>query len=162
MTQVMTDAVLTQDADSPEVGRAGAPTPVATRDARAAEYVALFDDVDRAGEPQWLGAQRRASIENFATLGFPTTKNEDWHFTSVASLLEQGTRKIIIDMANVTHIDSTGIGRCISCLNKCMQTGAKLHMAGANGQVREAFRVTRLDRMFKFFDQVPDAEAAFV
>jgi len=89
MTQVMTDAVLTQDPDSPQVGRAGAPVPIATRDARAAEYVALFDDVDRTGEPQWLGAQRRASIESFATLGFPTTKNEDWHFTSVASLLEQ-------------------------------------------------------------------------
>lgn len=85
----MTDAVLTQAPDSPEVGRAGAPMPVATRDSRAAEYVTLFDDVDRGKEPSWLGAQRRASIESFATLGFPTTKNEDWHFTSVASLIER-------------------------------------------------------------------------
>ena len=69
-------------------------------------------------------------------------------------------RKIIIDLSAVTHIDSTGIGRCIAGLNKCMVAGARLHMAGAKGQVREAFRVTRLDRMFKFFDQVPDAQAA--
>ncbi|MBS1831359.1 MAG: STAS domain-containing protein [Acidobacteria bacterium] len=81
--------------------------------------------------------------------------------TLVGTLLDQGIRKIIIDMEGVTHIDSTGIGRCIASLNKCMQKGAKLHMAGAGGQVREAFRVTRLDRMFKFFDQIPDAEAAF-
>jgi Fe-S cluster assembly protein SufD len=89
MTQVMPDAVLTQAPDSPEVGRTGAPIAVATRDSRAAEYVSLFDDIDRGSEPQWLGAQRRASIERFATLGFPTTKNEDWHFTSIAPLVEQ-------------------------------------------------------------------------
>jgi anti-sigma B factor antagonist len=79
----------------------------------------------------------------------------------VATLVGQGVRKIIIDMGGVTHIDSTGIGRCIASLNKCMSSGTRLHMAGATGQVREAFRVTRLDRMFKFFDHVPDAESAF-
>lgn len=79
----------------------------------------------------------------------------------VATLVGQGVRKIIIDMGGVTHIDSTGIGRCIASLNKCMSSGTRLHMAGATGQVREAFRVTRLDRMFKFFDQVSDAESAF-
>ena len=78
----------------------------------------------------------------------------------VGNLVGQGIRRIIIDMSSVTHIDSTGIGRCIASLNKCMSAGARLHMAGAKGQVREAFRVTRLDRMFKFFDQVPDAQAA--
>lgn len=78
----------------------------------------------------------------------------------VGSLVGQGIRKIIIDLEEVTHIDSTGIGRCIASLNKCMGVGAKMYMAGAKGQVREAFRVTRLDRMFKFFEQVPDAQAA--
>ncbi len=78
----------------------------------------------------------------------------------VGTLVGQGVRKIIIDLSDVTHIDSTGIGRCIASLNKCVAAGAKLHMAGAKGQVREAFRVTRLDRMFKFFDQAPDAQAA--
>lgn len=85
----MTDAVLTQAPDSPEVGLAGAPMPVATRDSRAEEYVTRFDAIERRHEPLWLGAQRRAAIESFSTLGFPTTKNEDWHFTSVASLIEQ-------------------------------------------------------------------------
>ncbi len=85
----MTDAVLTQAPDSPEVGRAGAPVPGATRDSRAAGYVAAFEEIARDAEPAWLGAQRRASIESFATLGFPTTRNEDWHFTSVAPLLER-------------------------------------------------------------------------
>ena len=32
---------------------------------------------------------RRAAFERFATLGFPTTKNEDWHFTSTSPIADQ-------------------------------------------------------------------------
>jgi anti-sigma B factor antagonist len=76
-------------------------------------------------------------------------------------LYDSGTRKLIIDLGGVTHIDSTGIGRCIACLNKAMQVKGQLHISSAKGQVRDSFRVTRLDRMFRFFDTVEQATAAF-
>lgn len=78
----------------------------------------------------------------------------------VNDLLARGYRRFVFDMSGVSHIDSTGIGRCIASLNKIMQAGGKLHMAAAAGQVREGFRVTRLDRVFRFFDDVPAARAA--
>ena len=81
--------------------------------------------------------------------------------TLAVNLFDAGTHKIIIDLADVTHIDSTGIGRCIACLNKAMQVKGQLHMAGAKGQVRDSFRVTRLDRMFKFFDTLDQAKGSF-
>ena len=80
---------------------------------------------------------------------------------AVMDLLARSYRRFIFDMSGVTHIDSTGIGRCISSLNQIMQSGGKLYMAGATGQVRESFRVTRLDRVFRFFDDVERALAAF-
>ncbi len=76
-------------------------------------------------------------------------------------LYNSGTRKLVIDLGGVTHIDSTGIGRCIACLNKAMQVKGQLHMASAKGQVRDSFRVTRLDRMFRFFDTLDEALAGF-
>src|SRR5690349_14287341 len=79
---------------------------------------------------------------------------------AVADIASKGYRNFIFDMSGITHIDSTGIGRCISSLNRIMQDQGKLFMAGAKGQVRESFRVTRLDRVFKFFDDVPAALAA--
>jgi anti-anti-sigma factor len=79
----------------------------------------------------------------------------------VNDLLGQQYRRFVFDMSGITHIDSTGIGRCISSLNRVSQSAGKLHMAGAAGQVRESFRVTRLDRVFRFFDDVPTALAAF-
>ncbi|MCE5310530.1 MAG: STAS domain-containing protein [Acidobacteriales bacterium] len=75
----------------------------------------------------------------------------------VAELLAQGHRKIVFDLAGVTHIDSTGIGRFIASLNKVFQAGGKMHMAAATGAVRDSFHVTRLDTVFKFF---PDLESA--
>ena len=81
--------------------------------------------------------------------------------TLAVDLFNAGTRKIVIDLGDVTHIDSTGIGRCIACLNKAMQVKGQLHMAGAKGQVRDSFRVTRLDRIFKFFETLDEAKVAF-
>jgi Fe-S cluster assembly protein SufD len=56
-----------------------------------AAYVEEFTELSKNGasaEPAWLRETRRAGIEKFAELGFPTPRNEDWHFTSVAPIAE--------------------------------------------------------------------------
>jgi anti-anti-sigma factor len=75
----------------------------------------------------------------------------------VEDLLRQGTRTIIFDLAGVTGIDSTGIGRFISSYNKVMAAGCDMRMAGATGQVLEAFHVSLLDTVFSFYDSVDAA-----
>lgn len=37
-------------------------------------------------QPQWLAGRRREGFERFNQLGFPTTKQEDWRFTNVATI----------------------------------------------------------------------------
>jgi anti-sigma B factor antagonist len=80
--------------------------------------------------------------------------------TRVADLLGQGCRKLVFDMSGISHMDSTGIGRFIASLKKVMQAGGRMHMAAAAGAVRDGFRVTRLDSVFKFFPDVESACAA--
>lgn len=79
--------------------------------------------------------------------------------TRLEQLLAKGVKNFVFDLAGVTHIDSTGIGRFIACLNRVMQAGGKLRMAAASPVVRDAFRVTRLDTVFEFF---PDVDSASV
>lgn len=93
------------------------------------------------------------SVSGRIKLGDESEKIE----TLVADVIAKGRRNIVFELSGVKYIDSTGIGRFISSLNKVMEAGGKLRMAGASGVVREAFRVTRLDTVFKFF---PDVEAA--
>jgi Fe-S cluster assembly protein SufD len=42
-----------------------------------------------ASAPEWARSLRLSAITRFEALGFPTTKNEDWHFTSVAPIAER-------------------------------------------------------------------------
>ncbi len=42
--------------------------------------------------PPWALPVRRAAMERFEALGFPTPKNEDWHFTSVSPIAEREFR----------------------------------------------------------------------
>ncbi len=78
----------------------------------------------------------------------------------IIRLLGEGRRKFVVDLSGVTHIDSTGIGKFIASLGKVGQAGGALVMAGATGMVREGFRVTRLDRVFRFYPDVESALAA--
>ena len=77
--------------------------------------------------------------------------------TLVPELASGGCKKIVFDLAEVKRIDSTGIGRFISCLNQASEAGIELRMAAAAGYVRECFKVTRLDTVFRFCPTVEEA-----
>ena len=52
-------------------------------------YFSSFERLEKrlAGkQPAWLGPIRQAAMNRFAELGFPTSKNEEWKFTSVAPI----------------------------------------------------------------------------
>jgi Fe-S cluster assembly protein SufD len=53
-------------------------------------YVAAFEALEREGAltgPAWLGPRRRSAIARFAARGWPTTRDEDWRYTSLADLV---------------------------------------------------------------------------
>jgi anti-sigma B factor antagonist len=75
----------------------------------------------------------------------------------VPQLLKVGRKNLVFDLTGLTHIDSTGIGRFIDTYSRLGQAGGQMRLAGATGAVRDSFRVTRLDTIFRFF---PTVEAA--
>jgi anti-sigma B factor antagonist len=77
--------------------------------------------------------------------------------TRILKLLEDGTRKIAIDLSKVDYIDSTGIGKIAYCFGKITQSGAQARVSGAHGLVMDLFRITRLDTAIKFFPDVNSA-----
>jgi Fe-S cluster assembly protein SufD len=53
-------------------------------------YRDSFEDAARvSNEPAWLREVRRNAMGDFERLDFPTTKDEDWHFTSVGPIAEK-------------------------------------------------------------------------
>jgi len=69
-------------------------------------YAAAFDELSSAAAiPSGAQSIRRAAFDRFASLGFPTTKNEDWHFTSVAPIAEQEFTLVIAKSGDVKRGD---------------------------------------------------------
>ena len=54
-----------------------------------ARYLQRFTDAERDGlgaSAPWFAPLRRAAMDRFAAVGFPTTRDEDWRFTNVAPI----------------------------------------------------------------------------
>jgi Fe-S cluster assembly protein SufD len=69
-------------------------------------YVASFEGVASGTRvPPAIQSIRRAAFDRFASLGFPTTKNEDWHFTSVSRIAEQEFTPLVAASGDVARDD---------------------------------------------------------
>jgi len=75
----------------------------------------------------------------------------------VVGAIAAGASTIIMDLAGVSHVDSTGIGIMAYCFGKATQKGAELRIVGAKDNILELFRMTRLVNVIPFF---PDLNSA--
>jgi Fe-S cluster assembly protein SufD len=67
-------------------------------------YLGEFEVLERQGafrSPAWLAPLRRRAIDRFAASGFPTTRDEDWRYTNLASLAATPFRATVPSPAGV-------------------------------------------------------------
>ena len=80
--------------------------------------------------------------------------------TKWAEAMATGSKELIINLSRVTMMDSSGIGTMIRCHSAVSAVGGTIRVVGANSTVRQAFKVTRLDKVFHFYDDEAAARAA--
>jgi anti-sigma B factor antagonist len=67
--------------------------------------------------------------------------------TSIKRLIQEGVRKLVIDVARLNYIDSSGIGMLVSSNGFMEQSGGRMRIAGAHGAVARAFEVVHVSRI---------------
>jgi anti-sigma B factor antagonist len=67
--------------------------------------------------------------------------------SAVRRLIEEGARKLIVDLAGLNHIDSAGMGALMACGGLIEQKGGRMRVAGARGVVAKAFDIIHMDRI---------------
>lgn len=77
---------------------------------------------------------------------------------SVAGLLDEPDCRIIIDLADCSYVDSSGLGALLDISKSCHKKGCELRLSGLNDNVRDVFLMTRLDRYFKIVFSVEEAK----
>jgi anti-sigma B factor antagonist len=65
-------------------------------------------------------------------------------------MIDGGTRKLVIDLTALEHIDSSGLGMLIYCFGHMEQSGGRMRIIGASGPVARVFEIAHADRILQF------------
>ncbi len=77
---------------------------------------------------------------------------------SVKDLLAKGQRKILLNLGDVTYIDSSGIGELVSAFTSVRNQGGDLKLLKLTKKVHDLLQITKLYTVF----DVKDDEAAAI
>jgi anti-sigma B factor antagonist len=67
--------------------------------------------------------------------------------SSINRLIEQGSRKLAVDVSGLNSIDSSGVGVLVSCSGQMERSGGQLRIAGAQGAVAKTFEMVHMSRI---------------
>lgn len=79
----------------------------------------------------------------------------------VRDLLGKGQKKILLNLADVNYIDSSGLGELVSAFTTVKNQGGELKLLGLNKKIRDLLQITRLYTVFEVFEQEAAAVASF-
>jgi anti-sigma B factor antagonist len=80
---------------------------------------------------------------------------------SVASLLAAGERKIVVDLAGVTYIDSASIGCLMDLYRQATASGGRLKLAGVQKRVETMLTMTGAQNFLEIFSDEAAAVRSF-
>jgi anti-sigma B factor antagonist len=96
-------------------------------------------------------------LKGRATIG----ANTDLFNVALRKLIGDGARKLLLNLANVTMIDSSGVATIVGTYVSLTRTGGGLKLVHPTDRVREVLKVMRLLPFIPTFDNEPEALASF-
>ncbi|MDP2208594.1 MAG: STAS domain-containing protein [Bacteroidota bacterium] len=79
----------------------------------------------------------------------------------VRSLITDDIKKVVIDLADVAYINSTGLGSLISVLTTLRNAGGDLKLSRVGEKIKSIFVITQLIKVFDTHETVERSVAAF-
>ncbi|MBN2011247.1 STAS domain-containing protein [candidate division KSB1 bacterium] len=88
-------------------------------------------------------------------LGTPADSKE--FEKNVQQMLGKGIKKLILDLAKVKRINSTGLAILITGFHLLANSGGALSLANLNDFVKGALTITKLDHVFQYYSSIDEA-----
>ncbi len=79
----------------------------------------------------------------------------------VQSLLQQGRKHLLIDLAGVSYVDSAGLGELVQAYATTKNRGGALKLVNVTKRLKDLLVVTKLLTVFDTFDDEASAVASF-
>ena len=80
---------------------------------------------------------------------------------TVRRLIAEGKKKIVLNLAKVDYIDSSGMGELVSSFTTVRNSGGELKLLSLTKKVRDVVQVTKLYTVFAAFDNEETAVRSF-
>mgnify|MGYP003398321358 CR=1 FL=1 len=79
----------------------------------------------------------------------------------VNSLVNQGHKKIVLNLAEVPYIDSAGLGEIVRTYTTVSRQGGKLKLLNLTKRIQDLLAITKLLTVFETYESEPDAVKSF-
>jgi anti-sigma B factor antagonist len=79
----------------------------------------------------------------------------------VTDIIDAGARKLIVNMARVKYMDSSGMGELISCYTTLQRVSGRIKLLHLSDRLKYLLVITKLTSVFETFDSEPAAVASF-
>ena len=91
------------------------------------------------------------------TLGEASGKLRD----TVRGLLDNGATKMVLNLADVSYIDSSGLGELVSAYSTASTKGCTVKLLNVQSKVKDLLQITKLYTVFETHDDEANAVASF-
>jgi anti-sigma B factor antagonist len=79
----------------------------------------------------------------------------------VTSLVESGHKQIVLNLGNLTYVDSSGLGEMVACHGTAMKGGGAVKLANTGKRMQDLLVMTKLLTVFDSHDSEDSAVKSF-
>ena len=79
----------------------------------------------------------------------------------IIDLLNRGNKQILLNLGNVSYIDSSGLGSLVSAFSSVRKQGGELKLLSLTNKVHDALQLARLYTVFDIKDDEAEAIKSF-
>ena len=79
----------------------------------------------------------------------------------IRDLVAKGDKKVLLNLGEVSYIDSSGIGELVSGFTTVTNSGGQLKLVGLSKRVKDLLQITKLYTVFEAFDDETEAVRSF-
>jgi anti-sigma B factor antagonist len=80
---------------------------------------------------------------------------------TLRDMLAKGQKNILLNLADVTYIDSSGIGELVSAFTSVSNAGGQLKLLNLNKRVKDLLQITKLYTVFEVKEDEAEAIRSF-
>ena len=81
--------------------------------------------------------------------------------TKIKDLLAQGKKRLVLDLGDISYIDSAGLGTLVAGYTSAQSQGASMKLANLTKKFNEQLNITKLVTVFEVYNSVADAVTSF-